>query len=327
MKYDEFAFANQQLASMLRSGIPLEGALRQLSEAMSHGALRNELTELERDLARGTPLRTALASRHLPKLYVQMMQIGIESGDLPSILTLLADYYQNANSLWVRLKGLMVYPVFVLIAGLLLSWLLFFLGSALFNIAEFDVLSRNAPRVSSSNLLVLPVLLLFLVVCLAVVLVTPGFRAKLRWRIPGFKEAALSQFALAMEMMLRRGTDLGEAVRLMQQLEGESPAGKDLERWHGRLAGGEGKLQEFAESSRVFPRFFVWLASSGEDLASGFGQAAAIYRERAFYKIELALYAALPVSILVLSILIISQLTPAMRQLIWFMDALGDSSG
>ncbi len=327
MNYDEFAFANQQLASMLRSGIPLEGALRQLSETMSHGALRDELTDLERDLARGTPLRTALAARRLPQLYVQMMQIGIESGDLPSMLTLLADYYQNANSLWVRLKGLMVYPVFVLIAGLLLSWLLFFLGSALFNIAEFDVLSRNAPRVASSNLLFLPVLLMALVICLVAVWVTPGFRTRLRWRLPGFKEAALSQFALAMEMMLRRGTDLGQAVGLMRQLERGSPVGKDLERWQSRLAGGEGKLQEFAESSRVFPRFFLWIASSSGDLASGFGQAAAIYRERAFYKIELALYAALPVSILVLSVLIISQLTPAMRQLIWFMDTLGDTSG
>ena len=28
MKYDEFAFLNQQLAAMLRDGIPLEGELR-----------------------------------------------------------------------------------------------------------------------------------------------------------------------------------------------------------------------------------------------------------------------------------------------------------
>jgi len=30
MKQDEFAFFNQQLAAMLRDGLPLEGALRRL---------------------------------------------------------------------------------------------------------------------------------------------------------------------------------------------------------------------------------------------------------------------------------------------------------
>ena len=52
MNYDEFAFFNQQLAAMLRDGIPLEGALKQLCAGMKAGALRNEMTQLESDLAR-----------------------------------------------------------------------------------------------------------------------------------------------------------------------------------------------------------------------------------------------------------------------------------
>ena len=50
MKYDEFAFFNQQLAAMLRDGIPLEGALRRLCEEMRRGQLRDELQALEADL-------------------------------------------------------------------------------------------------------------------------------------------------------------------------------------------------------------------------------------------------------------------------------------
>jgi type II secretory pathway component PulF len=38
MKNDEFAFFNQQLAAMLRDGIPLEGALRHLCAEMRSGA-------------------------------------------------------------------------------------------------------------------------------------------------------------------------------------------------------------------------------------------------------------------------------------------------
>ncbi len=63
MKYDEFAFFNQQLAAMLRDGIPLEGALRRLCDEMRAGALRTELQALEADLAKGTPIADALTDR------------------------------------------------------------------------------------------------------------------------------------------------------------------------------------------------------------------------------------------------------------------------
>ena len=63
MKHDEFAFFNQQLAAMLRDGIPLEGALRRLCEEMRRGALRDELQALEADLAKGTPHRRRAETR------------------------------------------------------------------------------------------------------------------------------------------------------------------------------------------------------------------------------------------------------------------------
>ena len=56
MKYDELAFFNQQLAAMLRDGMPLEGALRRLCEDMRAGPLRSELQALEAELAKGTPM-------------------------------------------------------------------------------------------------------------------------------------------------------------------------------------------------------------------------------------------------------------------------------
>src|SRR6266516_2601460 len=115
MNHEEFAFVNHQLAGMLRDGIPLEGSLRQLCSQMQRGQLRSELQLLERDLAKGVPLATALTARKLPELYVQTLQIGARTNDLPAVLTLLADHYQTANATWTRLKGLMVYPVIILV--------------------------------------------------------------------------------------------------------------------------------------------------------------------------------------------------------------------
>src|SRR5476651_1191981 len=126
MKYDEFAFFNHQLAAMLRDGIPLEGALRRLCQEMRRGKLRNELQALEADLAKGTPMADALPPRQLPELYKRMILVGVKSGDLPGALTMLADYFQRQNNLWMRLKSLMVYTLIVMFVAFLISILLAF---------------------------------------------------------------------------------------------------------------------------------------------------------------------------------------------------------
>ena len=134
MKDDEFAFFNQQLAAMLRDGIPLEGALRRLCQEMRAGSLRTELQALEADLAKGTPMADALAPRRLPELYKRMILVGVKSGDLPGALTMLADYFQRQNNTWTRLKSLMVYPIIVLLLAFFLSlFLSYLLGHFIWN--------------------------------------------------------------------------------------------------------------------------------------------------------------------------------------------------
>ncbi len=141
MKDDEFAFFNQQLAAMLRDGIPLEGALRRLCQEMRAGSLRTELQALETDLAKGTPMADALAPRQLPELYKRMILVGVKSGDLPGALTMLADYFQRQNNTWTRLKSLMVYPIIVLLFAFFLS-LFLVVPSWPFHLEQFKRIER-----------------------------------------------------------------------------------------------------------------------------------------------------------------------------------------
>ncbi len=79
---------------------------------------------------------------------------------------------------------------------------------------------------------------------------------------------------------------------------------------------------------RPFPPLFVWLLQkSPEHPAVGFGKAAELYGARASYRIELALYGALPVSVLLLGQMILWQVVPMLRTLIVFMNSLGDTGG
>lgn len=325
MNYDEFAFFNRQLAVMLRDGIPLEGALTQLCAGMKAGPLRFEMERLEEDLARGTPFKEALARRQLPGLYRRMLEIGARSNDLPGVLTLLADHYQRANTLWNRLKGLLVYPIIVTLVSLGLTTLL----SVVFGhfLSHFFARER-LPNLMLVSMWAPPILLAAAAILGLVVVSTRSWRARLRWRLPAFREASLSQLASAMALMLRNGTTLPEALLLAETLEAGSPAGVALGEWRRRVEAGEGKPEQWPTWIPPFPRMFLWLVrKGGEDPAAGFQKAAEVYHTRASYRIELALYGALPVSILLLGLMVFWQVAPLFRGLTVMMNWLGGWGG
>ena len=336
MNHEEFAFVNHQLAGMLRDGIPLEGSLRQLCSQMQRGQLRSELQLLERDLAKGVPLATALTARKLPELYVQTLQIGARTNDLPAVLTLLADHYQTANATWTRLKGLMVYPAIVLLASLALSAFVAVVCTALFS-GDGGLLGGTLADESAAGLAMARMLfamwtptagLLLITLAVAVALAVPAFRRFLRWWLPGFRENSLTNLASTMNLMLSSGSHLGEALDLAEHLERGTPAGAELQRWKSRLTEGNARIADIAANSKVFPPLFVWLlAQGGENLASGFKKAAEIYFARASYRMDLLLYAALPVSVLVLGTMILGQFLPLFRALTFTIDMLGDMGG
>ena len=326
MNYDEFAFFNQQLAAMLREGIPLEGSLKQLCAGMRSGPLRTEIELLEADLARGVPLKEALGRRRLPDLYRQMVEIGARSNDLPAVLTLLADHYHRANDLWTRLKGLMVYPVLVILVSLGLT-LLISLNITRF-LSRYGAELAQQPLITVPSIWMPPIVLAFAALVVVAAVSIPSWRARLRWRLPAFREASLAQLASAMALMLKNGTTLPEALALAEALESGTPAAKALARWRQLVEAGQGKPVEWTGDSRPFPPLFLWLVQKGgEDVAAGFQKAAELYQTRASYRIEMALYGALPVSILLLGQMVLWQAIPLVRSMTWIMNAIGSDVG
>jgi len=314
MKLDEFAFLNQQLAGMLKSGLPLEAALRLVCAGMRRQRWRTEFERLRADLSQGVPLEKALDNSKLPDLYKQMVKVGAKSNNLPGLLTLLADHYQKASFLSTRLKGLMIYPALVLLTALGLSLLLLSQRdrfSELFfpndlHYYEFTIFDAGS---------VMPALVLGASAALAfLVLIVPPLRNAARWWLPGFKEAHLSRLASSLGLLLKGGVDLGAALGLMRRLESGGRIGRELSLWEHDLSQGAGKLSDMGKKTRAIPPLFFWLvAGEGEDLASGFTRAAEIYYARAAYKADLLLNSVLPISVVSLGLIIIVQIISTVR--------------
>jgi type IV pilus assembly protein PilC len=316
MNYETLAFFNQQLGTMLRDGVPLEGALQQLCANMQRGGLRFELEKLADDLKTGTPLNTALAARNLPPFYTQMIRVGVQANDLPGTLLLLADYYRQVDAVLAQLKGLLVYPLLVLCAALGLS---FFLTATCEKVMGADSLFSMGSAAQPLIVVALwlpPLLIGLALAALVAVATVPALTRQLRWRLPAFKDAKLAQVAATMSLMLRNGGNLDDALGLVRQMETGTPASRELAQWQSRLAGGRGKFTEMAAPGDAFPPMFHWLvANAGEDLAAGFARAAEMYSAQAAYRIHLFLHAFMPVSILALGAMIACQVIPVVKTL------------
>jgi type II secretory pathway component PulF len=337
MKYDEFAFFNQQLAAMLRDGIPLEGALRRLCQDMRRGKLRAELQALETDLASGVPMADALKSRQLPELYKRMILVGVKSGDLPGALTMLADYFQRQNDVWTRLKSMMTYPLIVMFVAFLISTLLAFVWTHVIGPSMENVFGGMGIRMPAATLFafdtlqaiwIFPVVLGILFLLAVAILILPGLRGKFLWRLPAFKEATVSRVAASLALLLKNGVNLPDAIGLVEQLETSTAAIADLKQWRGKLAAGTAKFSEVATGNRLIPPLFVWVvASAGEDLTAGFNRAAEIYHSRAIYRTEVALYSVLPIASLFLGAVVLSQASLVISMFLPLIAMLNNMSG
>jgi type II secretory pathway component PulF len=331
VKLDELTFANRQLADMLKSGVPLEGSLHQLCSTMSRGELRSELQALEQDLTRGISLEEALDSRKLPELYVKMIKVGVKSNNLPAVLTLLADYYSRVNNLQTRLKGLLVYPVIILVGMIILTFGVAYVNQNL--IAEIFMSDpklsvKMSSTLNSSTSAIMIWSPVFLIVILAagffVCLGSGKIRRSLRWKLPGFREASLSQIASSMNIMLRGGCTLDDSLRMVQQMEKDNPAGKELAEWHQRLSGGRGKIREIIQPGKVFPHEFIWMLGADEEkLETCFERASQMYYHREKLGIQMLLQGVLPIVIVGLGAVLALQFMPLIQGLTTMMEHMG----
>ena len=324
MHLDELAFFNRQLAAMLRDGLPLEGSLRQLARGLKDAKLGREIEFLEDDLAKGASLKEALTRRDLPPLYKRMVEAGARGNDLPGMLQLLADYYQRKSLLWTRFKGLMVYPFLVLLVSLCLSIVLGLILGRFLHSDAFGFFSNQSARLVLM-MWIPPVVFTLFLLALSAALFIPNVRDRLKWRFSGFREASLAQVASTMALILKSGTPLPDALLLVEEMEAGSPAASALARWREQLAQGAGSSDWLAAPAPPFPPLFVWLVrQSREDLGAGFSQAAALYQSRAVHQADMLLYAALPVSTILLAQVVFWQIAPVIETLRNVMNAVGE---
>ena len=112
MPSKEVVHFTQELAALLKAGLPLDRSLQALQEVTSRPAMKEILAQVLRDLQGGKTLADALARhRVFSPLYVSLVQAGETGGFLEEALDRLGDYLKTVSEFRSYLLTALIYPM------------------------------------------------------------------------------------------------------------------------------------------------------------------------------------------------------------------------
>jgi type IV pilus assembly protein PilC len=120
VKANDFLLFNQQLAALLRAGIPILQAITMLRRRAASVRLRVVLEEVEDAIRGGAALSQAFAAQGatFPRIYTASILAGERSGALDEVLSRYVNYMRRSVGLRRKIRGALAYPAFLLFACL-----------------------------------------------------------------------------------------------------------------------------------------------------------------------------------------------------------------
>lgn len=118
IKAGDFLLFNQQLAALVRAGIPILQAVTMLRKRAASERLRRVLEDVEDRIRGGVALSAAFAAQGatFPRIYTASILAGERSGALDQILVRYVNYMRRNVEIRRKLRGALAYPTFLLCA-------------------------------------------------------------------------------------------------------------------------------------------------------------------------------------------------------------------
>lgn len=278
---EEIYIVTRQLATLHGAGIPLDMALNSLVAQTRNPALKKVLAQVKGKVSEGKTLAQALGDH--PKLFsnifINMVRAGEESGSLSVVLERLADFSEKQQDLQGRLRGALVYPIFMAFIG---SVILFILITYIIpNITQvFKDMNQVLPLPTRFliglsgflkgywwTLLLAGMALVFL---FRLIVKTPRGRSlwdliKLKTPIVGpvAQKIILARFAATLASLHHSGVDFMVAMRIVQTLVNNVRIAEVIDEAMEQIEKGKSMTVALA-ASPWFPPMFIQMIAVGE---------------------------------------------------------------
>jgi len=316
---DQLTALNDEIAALVRSGVPLERGLVDAGRQV-RGKLGARATALGEHLGRGGSLPEALGPDGLaaPELYRAVVEAGIRSGRLSKALegmaSLARGYAEARRSIGLAL----LYPTLVLILAyaLFLMFVVRVIPRFLAAFVAFRMPENGLSRLmgwAGENVLywapIVPLILVFIVLGwlasgrAAGLDAGPlgGLAGRMPWIGRMLSDFRSASFAELLALLLDHQVPLDEAVRLASRASGPGPFRRAGEAFAGRLSLGGGPEARPDPAGSPFPPLLSWMLTAGHrqgGLPSALREASRTYRRKAESRAEL-LWSTLPVVLMI----------------------------
>src|ERR1051325_8188655 len=119
VKANDFLLFNQQLAALVRAGIPILQAITMLRKRAASARLRVVLGDVEDQIRGGAALSQAFASQGsiFPRIYTASILAGERSGALDEVLLRYVTYMRRNVALRRKIRGALADPLFLLFSS------------------------------------------------------------------------------------------------------------------------------------------------------------------------------------------------------------------
>jgi type II secretory pathway component PulF len=281
-KLQELATFTNQLANLIKAGMPLTIALNSMTHLETKGIPSDVSRQLKQDVTEGKNLSEAMARQPVifSNLYINMVKAGEQSGALVEVLRRMGDHYKRFAEVQAKFKSAMIYPIFVFCVGIAIS--VFFMTVMLPSFLKlFDGLHIQLPLTTriliGINGFFKHWWWLMGLIILAIIIFINRFRASERgakaidgWRINApvvgkvMRLHLFGQFARTLSTLLHNGVPVLTALEITEQIISNSIIREAIAKARVDVTDGKTLAQPLAKS-KIFPQLMVDLIKIGEE--------------------------------------------------------------
>lgn len=122
IKRHEFLVFNQELATLLKAGMPLVQSLDILRSRLSNPLFKSVLDDVYEKVRSGTAMSDAFAAHGdlFPSVYIASLTAGERSGNLDAVLRRFVAYSKTIDTVRSKTMSAMIYPVILILLAVVL---------------------------------------------------------------------------------------------------------------------------------------------------------------------------------------------------------------
>ncbi|MFO1052125.1 MAG: type II secretion system inner membrane protein GspF [Planctomycetota bacterium] len=233
---EQVAAVTRQMASLLRSGIPLAEALRMVIEQAPDRRIEAAFRDIREKVTQGIPFGDAVMQHpgYFSELYSNMVRAGESSGALDQVMVRLAGFLQTQARLKNKVGAALIYPMIMVIVGVIVVAILM---TAVVPKVTLLLKQRNedlplpteilitVSHFLQNNWFLILVGLLMLTILFQLFVNSPKGRLafdRLKLRLPVFgdlmRKQSVARFATTLATLLRSGVPALQAIDITKRV-------------------------------------------------------------------------------------------------------------